>query len=306
MNLHLQRWVTGWLLLTCSVLTVHAQQTDNASVINPTRAFGYNLGDVIEQSVSLQRGDAIHSLQQLPVVQREGRWVARNSVTLSADGHWLEMRYQIINAPPDTRTISLPTLSLPTDADINIEVPAWSFSIAPLLPAATAQDNALPIMQPDWQPPQPVTSQIVRRMLIFTALLGLLLLLWAAWWVWRNWREARSLPFARAWHLLRQYNHGVKEDAAPAWLVLHRAIDQCAGRSMSSGSIDELLTSVRWLEPFRSELHSFYQHSTQRFFSPDTQPASFDLASFSKRLYLAERSNTSTHARTTNEVHELP
>ena len=311
MNFYRQRRAVGWLflmsvMLMAHALMAHADQTDNISVINPHRAFGYSLGDVIEQRVSLQRDNASHSIQQLPIVQREGRWVARNSVSLSADGQWLDMRYQIINAPPDTRTISLPELSLQTDAGTSIEVPAWSFTIAPLLPAATAPDNALPLIQPDWQPPAPTTDQIMRRMLIIFAGLCLILLLWAAWWLLRGWLEVRSLPFARVWHTQRQHTSDSDADTAQSWLALHRAIDQCAGRSISGSSIDELLQSVRWLEPFRAELKSFYQHSTQRFFSPDAQPANFNLASFSKRLYLAERRHTSTLAKTTNEVHDVP
>ena len=132
----LQRSLSGWLLLMSSLMCAHGDQTNDSFVINPTRAYGYYLGDVIEQRVSLHQDNVIHSLQQLPSVQREGRWVARNSVSVSADGQWLDMRYQIINAAPETRTISLPALSLESDASTGIEVPAWSFTISPLLPAA--------------------------------------------------------------------------------------------------------------------------------------------------------------------------
>ena len=337
MTLYLHRYLsplglTCGLLLMSTMMSAYGDQTNGISIINPTRAYGYQLGDIIEQRISLQRDDVTHSLQQLPVVQREGRWVARNSVSLSDDGRWLDIRYQIINAPTDTRTISLPALSLQTDslqkeslqkeslqtepletdATASIEVPAWTFSISPLLPVATAPNNALPITQPDWQPPAPDTNQTMRRMLGFLAALCLVLLLWAAWWLWRGWIEARSLPFARAWQVQRQYKTGPEgdnSDDAQNWLMLHRAIDQYAGRNVSRGSIDELLQSVRWLKPFRSELHSFYQQSSQRFFSTDNQKADFDLKSLSKRLYLEERRNTTTHAQkhadNTSEVHEL-
>ena len=135
-------------------------------------------------------------------------------------------------------------------------------------------------------------------MLFLSAALCLVLLLWVAWWSWRGWHEARSLPFARAWHKQKKYKPGTQGDDTENWLALHRAIDQCAGRNVSSGSIDELLKSVHWLEPFSPELHSFYQQSTQRFFATGSQPANFNVANLAKQLYLAERHHTATLANT--------
>lgn len=294
------------LLLMLVMSSVYSADKAGVPVVNPSRAFGYTLGDVIEQRVALTRNEITHSVPELPAVQREGRWVTRQNASVSADGQWLDMRYQIINAPPDTRTVTLPAVDLQTDADVSIEVPAWSFSIGPLLPETTAQDNPLPVMQPDWRPQAPATDSIVQRMILLAASLCLVLMLWAAWWLWRGFREAARLPFARAWHAQRRAKSDTHGDNAASWLALHRAFDQAAGRSISSGSIDTLVQSVEWLEPFRPELHSFYQQSSERFFAPDSQQGAFNLSDFSKRLYKAERRHTGSLAMPSDNAHELP
>jgi len=296
----------GSLLVAMATTSVQSTEPASVSVVNPTRAYGYTLGDVLQQSIRLQGNNALHTIQQLPIEQREGRWITRNVVELSTDGQWLNMQYQIINAPESVRTIALPALSLQIDETRSIDIPAWPFSIAPLIPATASGEHSLPAMQPDWQVSAPQSASIINRMKLLAAALCLVLLAWLTWWLWRGWQEARSLPFAQAWHKRKQYKSDKNEESSENWLALHRAFDQVAGRSVSADTLDSLVNSVDWLKPFHTDIQAFYRQSSVRFFAPDREHDAFSLSELTKRLYLAERRNTDKVHTSSDRPHNKP
>ncbi|MFK8079580.1 MAG: hypothetical protein AB8B97_04780 [Granulosicoccus sp.] len=290
----------------CLINAVAAANNGALSVTQPDRAFGYTIGDIVEQTIGLQAGDITHTLTTLPETQREGRWVTRQGVELHQDGEHLTIRYQIVNSPPDVRLVSLPALTLSTDQGRVIEVPEWSFSIAPLTPAVTDSDNQLPFMQADWTPVIPPATELWRNIKLLSAALCLSLLLWLAWWMIRGLREAGTLPFAHAYRIIRRHKPTRSNDDAPAWLALHRAFDQMSGRSVNNDSIDKLIQTAEWLEPFEPDIRSFYKTSSERFFAHNKPPASFDITGLSKRLYKAEKRHTSKLPKKTLAAHGMP
>lgn len=264
-----------------------------AQVTDPPRAFGYTLGDSVEQAISLQRGDELLTLSELPAVQREGRWVTRSHAIVHDEDRTLIIRYQLINAPLDVRVIELPELILQTNENVDITVPAWPFSIAPLIPGSAEEElQALP-MQADWQPPALSTEPLKRRLIALAAALALVLLSWLLWWLWRNWRESHTLPFAQAYQNLRRArgNEPLHKNAE-SWLSLHEAFNRCGGRSVDSGSVAVLLANVPWLKPLESDIQRFYELSSERFFSPEISSQNIDLKQLAKRLYIAEKKHT--------------
>lgn len=273
--------------------TVAADSVD-ATVINPATAFGYTLGDVLEQKIALSINDTVQNLQSLPDEQRAGRWVTRSAVTISNDKLWLSIQYQIINAPPDVRVVTLPALTLTTDNGLSIDVLAWPFSIAPLLPAATDINAQLPVLQPDELAHIPPSSPLWRNISTLAIALFAWLSLWLAWWLWRNWREARALPFANAYQVVRHLTHDNDVNNNEGWLAMHKAFNQSAGRSVVNNTVNELCRNCHWLEPFESEIQTFFTLSSTRFFAPDSQHQPFDLNDFSKRLYQAEKRYTTS------------
>ncbi|MFK7996855.1 MAG: hypothetical protein AB8B87_22145 [Granulosicoccus sp.] len=289
----------------CLITAIAAADNGSLPVSNPTRAFGYTVGDLLEQAIGLNDGETTHTLQALPDIQREGRWITRQSAELNPTGQWLIIRYQIINSPPDVRLVSLPALTLSTTMGSSIEVPEWSFSVAPLTPLVPVAENSLPVMQNDWSPEAPSSIQLVRKMKGWSAALIALLFLWFAWWVARGMREASTLPFAHAYRAIRKHKTNTPNEDEKNWLSLHRAFDQASGRSINSGTIPALLQSTEWLEPFESDIRAFYKLSSERFFANDKPQTLFELAGFSKRLYKAEKRHTSKlpkHSLTTQEM----
>lgn len=292
-----QCMVASCLYWLCSVSTAETLTVAEPTVTNPTRAFGYSLGDIVEQKVLLRKGGETLTLIELPVEQREGRWVTRRKVSVSADGQLLTMRYQVVNAPPDVRAVSLPELALQSTENVEINIPAWEFTIAPLIPASTDPESRVPLMQDDWRPQLPTGDVRMRHLKKLGMALAATLLSWLLWLVWRNWREANTLPFVQAYNKLRHVKtKNASQDEADSWLILHRAFDQSAGRSIAAGSVPALLARVPWLKPMEADISQFFDRSSARFFSAETSQQSFDLKALAKRLYLAEKQHTSKHS----------
>ena len=268
---------------------IWAAQNDTTNISNPTRAFGYTVGDVLEQRIALQNNSVTYTIKELPVIQREGRWLARRHVDLDASGGWLTIGYQIINSPSHVRITALPALSLDTEKGQTIDVPAWSFSLAPLTPIEAVTDDSLPVMQADWIPETPSTMTQWRNIRFLSISLLFTLLLWITWWLVRNTLDSRTLPFARAFRAIRRHKDSPASEATSNWLALHRAFDQMNGASIGRDSIDELIQTAAWLKPFESDIRSFFTMSSMRFFASNQAPVKFDIADFSKRLYLAEK-----------------
>lgn len=281
------------VLVLCFLTTFVAAEELEFSITHPERAYGYTIGDVLEQTIGLYDGNVTHTVQTLPLSQREGRWVTRQEVELHPSGQQLTIRYQLVNTPTNTRLITLPALTLSTDQGTSIEVPTWSFSIAPLTPALPTEDNTLPTMQADWRPDLPSSSTQWRNIKVLCAALLALLLLWLVWWIIRGVREANTLPFANAYRTIRRHKTDANKNDTPQWLALHRAFDQVNGRRVSSSSIDELISCADWLPPFESDIRTFYATSSERFFATGDPHVTFDLKNLSKRLYKAEKRHTS-------------
>ncbi|MFK7859921.1 MAG: hypothetical protein AB8B64_13920 [Granulosicoccus sp.] len=282
------------VLSLCLTATVARADVGELFVSNPPRAFGYAVGDILEQTIGLKEGETTHTVQELPDTQREGRWITRHSIELQPNGQKLTIRYQIVNSPPDVRFVSLPALTLNTDQGRSIDIPEWSFSIAPLTPTLPSSENPLPVMQADWKPEAPSSTKLWRNIKTLSATLLLSFLLWFAWWVVRGMREAGTLPFAHAYRKIRRHTPNTTDGDASTWLALHRAFDQMGGRSINGGSIDTLLQTAKWLEPFESDIRAFYRLSSERFFANENTETSFDLQGLSKRLYKAEKRHTNT------------
>ena len=278
------------LFILCSVLLT-GKALGN-SVTNPERNFGYSIGDILEQSVSLDNDNAVVTIPALPEIKREGAWVKRHSVQLSDDKRQLILRYQIINAPRATRIITLPSLVLTTHTDASINIPAWSFSVAPIIASATDTENPLPAMQADWQPEAPATAPTLMRIAQLAKALFLTLLLWLGWWLWRGAREARLLPFAQAYRSIKKHSDNSSSDSQASWLSLHRAFDHAAERSVGIDTVQSLFQKHEWLKPFEENINNFYTHSSTRFYSPVEHEDGVDVLALSKDLYLAEKKHT--------------
>lgn len=275
-------------LLFVLVAICHSSDFTPSTVV-PGKTTGYFLGDVIEQRVALSQNGTVKTIEQLPALQREGPWLERVSTLITNDSAWLVVRYQIVNSPNDVVLASLPALNLAAKRGETVSVDNWYFSISPALPPDGTDNEALPIMQPDTQPQATETEPINQRLKFSSLLLALTLGTWLLWWLLQNRSDYRNLPYARAFKKIRQLDTASVDMQADAWVALHHAFNQTAGRTVSSGTLAHCFQAAPWLQSLENPINDFFNASTQRFFDTDHSEISFDLSAFSKMLYHAEK-----------------
>ena len=278
-------------ILLLSPFTVHA----DALVVQPSRAFGYVIGDILEQRILMELDGTALELNALPASERIGTWLQRLPSELAEDEQgqrWLELKYQLINAPTELQTVSLPAMQLAVADGTPLAIESWSFSIAPLTTAVLSVGSVPVLMRPDRQPLL-VDGQLAGKH-FFLSVLALVatLLIWLGWWLWRCSADISRLPFAQAWHQLNKLDTNRLNDDPQAWLVMHQAFNDAAGRTINRTSIQDLIRHDRWLESHEARIDEFFLASSARFFEQAAEPRPFALSELCKTLYLVEKRHT--------------
>jgi mxaA protein len=257
--------------------------------VQQPRSFGHVLGDVLTQRVLLSAAAREAEPTRLPASDRVGLYLERRVPRVEQDSlgrRWLVIEYQVINAPRALTALTLPALTIATDAG-PLNVGAFPISVGPLTPPATFNQGDLQPLRPD-RPVEPLpTAGIERQLKMALAALAAVLALWTGWWAWRNAREAQRMPFARAWRQLRRLD----PTSAEAWLALHHALNATAGRAVHGRTLPRLLADAPHLQPLGPRLEAFFRHSEQRFFATTVgaTPAGFALRELGLALRDAER-----------------
>jgi len=227
-------------------------------------------------------------------LQRSGAWLERQSTQLqtaeNTDHQWLIVQYQIINAPEQIINAELPSLEFfvtktnaTKRADVSLaKTLPWPFTLGPII----ATDTLSTRQQPNRVVAAPPTTPIEQRLKKFAVTLALILLTWLAWWVWRERTDTVRLPFARARYRLKKAGNGPDTDRT-GYLILHDAINECAGYTVQSTLLDQLVSAKPWLAPHRNSLQAFFTASSDRFFAGGDE--SFDVRDLCRQLYRAEK-----------------
>jgi len=263
----------------------------DAQVVQP-RAYGYVLGDVLEQRVLLESDGQRLEPAALPVRERIGAWFERRAARIEADTagrRWLVVQYQVFNVQPNLGLVKLPPwrLALKGNAPVALRVPAWPVSLAPMTPREGFDAEALGALRPEREPSLPDRHERVLALRASALALALELAAWLCWWRWRNWRAAQRLPFARALRQLR----GLDEASPQAWQVLHGAFDRAAGRALHLGSLPALFERVPYLAAARAAIERFYQQSALLFFGAGLPPDALSVRALAVQLQRLERSH---------------
>jgi mxaA protein len=263
-----------------------------ALVEQPSRHFGYFIGDVLEQRILMELDGAALELTELPTSERVGAWLQRLPSKLVSDEReqrWLELKYQLINAPTELQAVSLPALKLAVVGGTPLAIEPWSFSVAPLTPAVLPAGAGPVLMRPDRQPVLADDQLAAKRLILTILALVATLLLWLGWWLWRRSADISRLPFAQAWHQLNKLDPNRLDDDPEAWYIMHHAFNDAAGRTINRTTIPDLIRQDAWLESYQARIDEFYLASSARFFEQVVQPRPFALIELCKTLYLVEK-----------------
>lgn len=277
-----------------------AESQDNRlQVQNPTRSFGYFVGDMLEQKINLDSGKLLDP--QLPGEERIDEFLYRlaTRVELENKHRWLFIRYQIINAPQQTTTISLPAVIFKTKSDEKVLLDPWSFTVASLT-AQNATDEGGLLPRADLTGLSLVEKQSSNGIKLSLAALVSTVLFWIIWWIVRHFRDAHTLPFAKARRILKKVPVKDRNTTSESWVALHHAFNEVAGKTISAGTTDKLYAAAPWLAPQKEPIENFYKASSGRFFKGSESSGQMPVDALSRSLYQLEKKQAKKQTRTIN------
>lgn len=269
------------------VITVSVQQP---------RAFGYVIGDRLEQRISLlaPAGFALDP-KTLPRAGRAGLWLEIAPPHLASEKlgeatrYRLTLDYQVINVPEQVRTIDLPAVALTFSArgsQLTATIDEWPVTIAPITPTYILARAGLAQTQPDAPPPVLDTARYMWLTFVWIALIVAIV---AATLVQRRgipWLRHGVRPFARAARDIAKLSRLPPERATyrRGLQRLHRAFDAAAGHAVFGERLAPLFAAHPELLGLRTDIERFYAASQREFFG-----ASADGARLGEVLALASR-----------------
>jgi mxaA protein len=266
------------------------------------RAFGYQVGDLVQRLVSVHVPDGL-KLDEASVPQPGGRGTAlelrsvAKHTSRETGGLRLELHleYQVFLSPPQTRTIEMPVLVLhftgtPRPQDLHVD--AWPVTIASLAPPDVSPRRGLGDLQPDAAPTLLDTKPGVTRLIAYAVVAIAILLYLAHVYIGLPWWARTHRPFTLAWRNLRHMPaDGPQDQWREAFAKLHAALNHTAGEAVFEHSIDRFLTTQPRYGHLRDDLVTFFQQSRREFFAHGTQASAqrLWLLDFCRRCRDAER-----------------
>lgn len=264
------------------------QQPAIAVSAQQPRAFGYVIGDKLQQRVTLRApAGFVLDPKTLPRAGRTGLWLELAPPRLSSEKagggrrYALNLDYQIVNAPEQVRTVELPELDLVFSrrgTRLTASVDEWPITIAPITPAYVLARAGLKQMQPDARPVMPGTGRYRALTLLWAAAIVAIV---AGTVVRRRgipWLRRGARPFAQAAHDIAKlarlppdrsnYRRGLQR--------LHRAFDTAAGHAVFGEHLAPLFAGRPELVGLRAEIVQFYAASQREFFGTEAQAPRLD------------------------------
>jgi mxaA protein len=246
--------------------------------VRQPRAFGYVIGDKVEQRISLlaPAGFALDP-KSLPRAGRRGLWLQLAPTHLTSDKvgdgtrYRLTLDYQVINVPEQVHTIDLPAVYLVFGAagnQVTTTVDEWPITIAPITPTYILARAGLTRTQPDTPPPTPDIGRYKGLTILWAAAIVALIAGRAVQRRGIPWLRQGARPFARAARDIGRlsrlppervtYRRGLQR--------LHRAFDAAAGHAVFGESLAPLFAAHPELLRLRPDIERFYAASQREFF----------------------------------------
>jgi mxaA protein len=243
--------------------------TLQSSIVEP-RAFGYQVGDVVQRRITLEVPEGlVLDENSLPRPGARGR--ALELRALRRSGNQIELDYQIFLSPVEARTLEMPSFTLryegpPRAQEVRIE--SWPVTVAPLVPAEVSPRTGLGELQPDAAPPLFDTRVQGWRLLAYAALVVASLTYLAFVYVGLPWRSAQRRPFALAWRQLSQ-----PLPWRDACQRMHEAFNLSAGEVLFEHGVDRFTAANKAFAPLKEDIRRFLRLSQREFFEGGARDA---------------------------------
>ncbi len=276
--------LTGWLVTVSP--PAHAA-VEHLSVKTP-RPYGYVIGDVIEHEVSLVLDPGFElDRASVPEPGRVTRWLSLNEASHEgerrngASRHTIRLRFQVVNAAQSVTPAGTPPLSLRIvgpENDFPVIVPAWAFTISPMLPPGERPAGQLPDLRPALPPgPIPTDMRLVRATALGALALGLAALVGGRYVAERTGRRARR-HFDRAYRRIQNRMRGPASSGAylDALIEMHTAFNATAGHAVFEHDLPRFFVEHPRFEPLRAPIAALFTESGTVFYGDGPTPAARD------------------------------
>lgn len=264
------------------------------AVTEEPRAFGYQVGDVMQRRITVEVPDGLAlDENSLPRPGARGTALELRALRRSAGAQRLdiELDYQVFLSPAAVRTLELPSLTLRyegTPRAQEVRIDSWPVTVAPLAPVEVSPRTGLGELQLDDAPPL-IDTRVQRwRLLAYSALLASLLAYLLFVYLGLPWWGAQRRPFALAWRQLNQ-------QPAPPWRDacqrMHAALNRSAGEVLFEHGVERFTATHTAFAPLKEDVVRFLRLSQREFFEGSghqTDDAAW-LTAFCKRCRDAER-----------------
>lgn len=256
-------------LIVIISLLFSSQLSAQEVIVNLDRSWGLLIGDYISASVILPVNVSDLDEDSLPQLnKRHGPWL--NLQEVSADQNMLQLHYQLVNVPAETRQLATPEYTLRTRAGELLTVPSVGFSAGSFL--NKTDDAAIDLPLRGDQRLLPADFSPLKTQLYYAISIALLTaLIWLVWHI--GLRPGKRLPFARATFSLNKLRWFGHKDVDAATRIMHHAFNESAGTVVINSQLQQLWNSCPWLIDLQPEINRFYQQSASHYFSAQPQQA---------------------------------
>lgn len=242
--------------------------------------FGYVIGDLIKHNVGLSAEKPFQLVDSLlPQPGPVNHWLElreihlKQSLGVNQTQYRIELVYQLFRGVKETEKLAIPAWNIQLRSrgeTLEIPVPQWSFSYAPLIPGRTP-DNQVTIRTPI----MPATQPIIKPASILAgSLVGLAsILLYFAWLHDRLPIVRRNPgPFASAYRKLKKLNKKDRDiqSYCTALRTIHHAFDETAGKTVFADRLELLFAAKPAFQNLTEDTERFFEISRQVFYLGQT------------------------------------
>lgn len=258
------------------------------------------IGSTIEHTlkVHLQSGQMLDSTG-LPAPGPINDWLIIRSVdvastpTDSRDSYEVRITYQIFKGVRQPEQAVIPPIRflLSGQKPQELESPAWSFTLVPVIPPDES-DDVLTVREPQAHPAISTDSELRKLYAWLSALVGVTLLFGLR----QVLRQRRYQPFAVACRQLKSTfkTQSNQEALREGVRIIHRALDHTFGETLFKSHVDQFCRTHPSFASVEDQLKVFFSLSQQLFFDPshkiETESSTKEwLSDLAQRCVAAER-----------------